>query len=481
MKPLPARVREAQKEWSSLPVRNRLGVVREVRRRIVRQAVDLASRVRFPQRASVAETLASEVIPLADACRFLERKAEAVLRPRALGRRGLPLWLTGTETTIYREPLGVVLIVGPSNYPLFLPGVQTLQALVAGNCVLIKPGRGGRDAAQALGTMLREAGVCDHGVTVLDESEEAVEAAVEAGVDKVLLTGSADSGRAVLRRLATGITPAVMELSGSDAVFVCEDADLDLVVKALRFGLALNAGASCIAPRRVFVARSLAAALERRLVPVIGSDPRFPVTLPPKIAERATEVVEEALREGARQAAGELPREGRMGPLVVADATVEMRLLQEDIMAPLLALVPVDSVDRALGPAGRCPYALGAAVFGSPGRAIALAERIDAGVVVVNDIIIPTADSRAPFGGRKRSGFGDTRGEEGLLELTRSKAVAVRKWGAGYYHLDPFDSNDQKLFSAYINAVHGDLLFERGLAMVGLLREMARKWRAANR
>jgi acyl-CoA reductase-like NAD-dependent aldehyde dehydrogenase len=472
MEAMMARIREAQKVWSSIAVRERLVAVKRFRHQMARQATDLACSIHLRHRASMAETLASELIPLADACRFLERKAEAILKPRALGRRGLPIWLTGIETTIYREPYGIVLIIGPSNYPLFLPGVQALQALVAGNCVLVKPGKDGREAAESLRNLMISAGLCEYAITILDESKEAAQAAISVGVDKVVLTGSVESGRAVLGRLTTSITPAVMELSGCDAVFVCEDADLDLVVKALRFGLTLNGGASCIAPRRVFVVRSAAAALEQRLVSAVGPDLRVPLL--PQTLDKLARAVQEALRSGARLAAGDLPREDRMAPLIIADATADMQLLKEDYMAPLLALIPVDSIDHGLRMADHCPYALGAAVFGSLHRATALAKRINAGAVVINDMIVPTADPRLPFGGRKMSGFGITRGDLGLLELTRIKTISARKGGL-LQHLEPFDPNDQGIFTAYILAAHGESLSERWRAMIRLFKLLAKR------
>ena len=207
----------------------------------------------------------AEVLPLAEACRFLEREAGKLLKPRRLGRRGLPLWLAGVCSEIQREPFGVVLIIGPGNYPLLLPGVQLIQALVAGNAVWLKPGGGGTEAARALCDLIVRAGFDPQLVALLPESAEAARAAIAARPDKVLFTGSAATGEKILAQLAPHLIPATMELSGCDAVIVRADADLDLAVKALVFGLRLNNGATCMSPQRVFVARSIATELEGRL------------------------------------------------------------------------------------------------------------------------------------------------------------------------------------------------------------------------
>jgi len=409
--------------------------------------------------------------PLADACRFLEREAPGLLATRQLGRRGLPPWLAGTRTEVRREPLGVVLVIGAYNYPLLLPGVQALQAVVAGNAVLLKPGRDGTAPARELTRLMVEAGFPEGLVAVLDESPATAERAMQAGVDKVLLTGSLSTGRAVLDRLATTATPAILELSGCDAVFVREDADLDLTARALRFGLTFNAGATCIAPRRVFVHESVAAELEQRLVESLRSRPAMFVAEP--VRTHLGALADDALDAGARLAHGAVTERAVTGPLVLADARADMAALSADIFAPLLSLVAVADDNAALAAASECPYALGAVVFGREEGARNLAGRIDAGTVVINDMIVPTADPRLPFAGRHASGYGVTRGAEGLLELTRTKAVALRR-GRFRPHFDPVDETTEAAFVAYLEAAHGRGLAARLAAAGRLLGALVR-------
>ena len=140
--------RAAQVRWSCTPPVRRLELIRELRRLITENAAQLAEASAGARRRPALESLTAEVLPLVEACRFLERTAKKLLAPRRLGRRGLPLWLAGLRSEIHREPYGVVLIIGPGNYPLLLPGVQLIQALVAGNAVLLKPGVSGTAAAR---------------------------------------------------------------------------------------------------------------------------------------------------------------------------------------------------------------------------------------------------------------------------------------------------------------------------------------------
>lgn len=402
---------------------------------------------------SPAESLSAEILPLAEACRFLEREAVALLAPRRLGTRGRPVWLFGITAEVRREPFGTILIVGPSNYPLLLPGVQALQALTAGNAVLVKPAPGCSAPMERLAGWLEEAGLPDGLFQVLDESPQAVADAVAAGIGKVVLTGSADTGRAVAGQLADALVPSAMELSGNDAVFVLPGADLGTVARALAFGLRLNGSATCIAPRRVFVPRAQAAALEDALTNSVAAIP--PAVVPLPVRRRLVGLVRAAVAEGARPV-GSLPDDAdpAMAPLIVADARPGMALLREELFAPILSLVPVRDMEEALDAAARSPYALGASVFGPEDAACALAGRLDAGTVTVNDLIVPTADPRLPFGGRRDSGWGVTRGAEGLLEMTQVKTVSVRR-GRRLPHTDPPRDGDAALMLAALRLLHG--------------------------
>lgn len=461
-----ARSRAAQGAWSELPIADRLGIVRSFRALLATEGVGLAAAIRRPGRDE-AGSLTAEVLPLAEACRFLEREAPYLLEPRALGRRGRPLWLTGVDSEVRREPLGVVLVIGAHNYPLFLPGVQTLQALAAGNSVVLKPGRGGAAVAQGFAELLRRAGLPDDVLIVLGEEAAEAEAAIGAGVDKILLTGSAATGQRVLAQAASTLTPAALELSGCDAVFVRADADVPMAARAIRFGLMLNGGATCIGPRRVFVHREIAEAFEEQLVDQLGRVDG--VELEPTVAADLKDLMADAEHRGARLPLGPC-REGELQPpVVIAAAHPEMNALKADIFAPLVSLVVVDGDDEALEAAAKCPYALGAAIFGSAAAARRLAGRINAGTVVVNDLIVPTADPRIPFGGRGRSGYGVTRGAEGLLELTHIKTVLVRS-GSFRPHYEPTTAATSRGFQALLTLVHGRGLKQRFGGILRLLR-----------
>lgn len=401
--------RTAQSRWALTSIKERLRIIRKIRALVAENAELLATGAAAVNHRPLAEKLASEVLPLADACRWLEQNAARVLAPRRCGKRGRPFWLQRVAFEVQRQPLGLVLVIGPGNYPLFLPAVQTLHALVAGNAVLLKPAPGTRQIAIVFAQLAYEAGLNPALLTVLPETVAAAYTAISEGVDKVIFTGASENGRDLLATLAKTNTPSIMELSGEDPVLILADADLDLVVRALRFGTRLNDGATCIAPRRLIVMESIADDLLARL---------SRTGLPPLHLER------------------------------VCDETAVL--------------------DRA----NAGDYGLGASIFSRDvAKARRLAACIHTGFVLINDLIVPTADPRMPFGGVKASGFGTTRGDEGLLEMTFPHVVAVRR-GRMHPHFAEPAPDDAHLFTAYIRAVHGRKRFS---ALRTLLRALMAK------
>jgi aldehyde dehydrogenase (NAD+) len=396
----------------------------------------------------------SEVLPLLDACKFLEREAARLLRPRRLGLSGRPLWLGGVRAEIYREPLGHVLIIGPANYPLFIPGVQCLQALAAGNSVTWKPGTGGAAVAALVARALRESGLPDGVLTVTDESVEAAQRELERGADKVIFTGSSESGRRVLTGLAETATPAVMELAGADAIFVTPEADLQRVAKAVAFGLRLNGGAVCMSPRRLFANPATMKALRPLLEAELAKVPA--VVLPATTAQKLRSLVEDARLSGA-VIHGEV-NESAQFPIVVDGARASIAIAQSDVFAPVISLLEAGSMLHGAELYAHCPFALTVAIFCSSKeekQARILAGMLRAGTVLFNDVIAPTVDPRVPFGGRGASGYGVTRGAEGLLEMTAVKTLLIRR-GRSTLHMQPTKDADAPMFAGLIATIHGN-------------------------
>ncbi|MFN4919703.1 MAG: aldehyde dehydrogenase family protein [Planctomyces sp.] len=477
-----AECRQAQRSWSEVPLRQRLRVLRQLRLRAAERAGELALSV---GRESSAETLSAEVLPLLDAVRYLERCAVRLLRERRVRPAGRPLWLWGNRVIRRPEPLGVVLVIGPGNYPLYLPGVQLVQALAAGNGVLLKPAPGCAGPLRMLLQLAIESGLPEGLVHLLEDSTEAGSEALRCGVDKVVLTGAASTGRLVAGQLAAGPTPAVMELSGCDAVFVLEDADFGLVADCLWFGLRLNGSRTCLAPRRVFVREEQAEQVLERLRVRIAAAAGLRNCAEPcgdreaATVRRALAVVGEALQQGAVLRSGSLPDVSKntpaVIPLILDFVRPEMLVAREDLFFPVLSVLRVRDEEEALEQSRACAYSLAATVFGRTANALRIARKVDAGTVVLNDMIAVTADPRVSFEGRHASGFGATRGEAGLLEFVQVKQM-IRPRPFFRPHLEDAGPFDAVLLERLIGVEHAGWIGRRLLRLPGLMRAAWQQW-----
>jgi acyl-CoA reductase-like NAD-dependent aldehyde dehydrogenase len=449
---------ETQRTWAALPIRQRLTVLQRARFAMSGMADAFSNAIPSHLWRTPADTRVAEVLPLLAACRFLEQRAEKILRVRRLSRRGLPFLLTGASSEIQRVPYGVVLILGPANYPLFLPGVQTLQALAAGNAVVLKPGSGGAPIARLFAESLYVAGLPRGLLEVTDDSIAAAEEVLRSSVDKVIFTGSAQNARKILRVCAEKIIPCVVEASGCDAVVVLPSADLNRVVKAVMFGMRLNGSATCMAPRRVLLV-SASEDRKKMLVSMLSKafDECGPTHLDEITRENLREMLHKAELLGAR-VHGSINSEQR--PILVTEVKPEMHLAQADLFAPVLSVIDVSSETELVAAQEVCPFALTASVFGDEEEARHLAAVLNVGTVLINDVIVGTADPRLPFGGRRESGFGTTRGSEGLLEMTVAKVITVQR-DKSLRAYEVIGEQHKELFDGITLASHSQTISQR--------------------
>ncbi|WP_406463590.1 aldehyde dehydrogenase family protein [Streptomyces sp. NBC_01622] len=338
-----------------------------------------------------------------------------------------------------REPLGVVAAITPFNFPLILAGSKLAPALAAGNTVVHKPADETPLSALYMAGLLQRAGVPDGVVNVVTGTGPVAGEALlrHAGVDKIAFTGSTAVGRHAASVAGENLKPVTMELGGNAAHIVFEDADLEKAVGAVIKGFVFNTGQFCMGGPRLLVARPVYSTLLNILADAVPGvplgDPRLPETVVgPMAGEKHLRKVEEyvdlARKEGARIVCGgeRLDLDGGYyyKPTVIADLANDSRVIQEEIFGPVLTVQPFDTEDEAVELANSTPYGLASGVqTGNLARAHRIADRLQAGIVWVNDWAM--LDPNVPFGGVKDSGFGREYGPEGLAAYTRTKSVVV--------------------------------------------------------
>lgn len=442
-----AACRAAQIEWCNLSVRKRLKPIRELRRLLVERADEICDVVGVEIGRPAVEVVGTELLPATAALKFLEPNAARILKPRKAG--STPIWLFGSRDVVHRRPWGVVGIIGTWNYPVFLNVGQIAQALTAGNGVLWKPSEVAPRTADLTHRLFLDSGFPPALLQKLPATREGGAQLAEADVDSILFTGSERVGRKLAARLGERLVPSTLELSGIDAMFVLEDADVELAAKAAWFGVTLNRGQTCIAVRRIFVHRSKCDAFQSILAPLLEAAPT------------------------AKLANGDEVR-----PVIRFDGTVEDPVCREVAFSPVAAVVPFDLIDTALSLAAETPFGLSASIFTNDiPKAQQLAARIRSGSVVINDALAPTAHPGTPFGGRGASGWGVTQGAEGLLAMTVPQVVTVRK-GRFRPHFDDAARPDPAtlpILGGLLKATHGRGIRARLAGVWEMLKGLRRK------
>jgi len=372
-----------------------------------------------------SEVVAAEILPLRAACRWHRRNAASILRTRRVS--GRPWWLLGQRQRCLRRPVGRVAIIATWNYPVQLLGIQLVQALVAGNRVVVKPSERAPRTQALLLALAHEAGLPQGWLESTPATREAGRALLEQEqVDHLVFTGSTAVGREIAAAAARTLTPTTLELSGRDSAIVLADADPRLAAKALFFALSMNGGQTCMAPRRILVERRVLRRFLDALAPLAAAArPRR--LIDENAANLCHHLAADAIDCGGRSASGfcEAPQGAWIRPLAIADCPPEAALFEGDHFGPVAAIVPVGSFEEALALHGRIEQHLAVSVFTRRHRLVE--SRLDdlrASTVLLNDCLTPTAHPAVSIGGHRLSGWGTSRGREGLLGLTRPVHLA---------------------------------------------------------
>jgi succinate-semialdehyde dehydrogenase/glutarate-semialdehyde dehydrogenase len=432
-------------------VRRRIDVLRQFQRRVLEKKSEIAEAITREAGKPVAEALTTEVLVVLDAARFLINNAHRLLRDESLAHGNLATKLKSGR--LVREPYGVVGIISPWNYPFSIPATETLAALVAGNAVVLKPSEFTSLVALQLQSLLRAAGVPPEIFQVVIGDGATGAALIHSEIDKLVFTGSVGAGKRIAAAAAECLLPVVLELGGKDPMLVLDDADVDVASSAAVWGAFVNAGQTCLSVERCYVHRSLydlflRACMEKTRKLCLGNGMDRDTDVGPMIHERQLQIVEahveDAVTRGARVLAGgsRLPELGKnfYTPTVLADVTHEMRIMREETFGPVLPVSAFESDDEAVQLANDSEYGLAASVWTRDrARGERLARRIQAGTVMVNDVVSCFGISEAPHGGVKSSGVGRAHGRFGLEEMVRLKYLDVdlaprmkKVWWYGY-------------------------------------------------
>ena len=380
-----------------------------------------------------------EVVPTLDLMYYFSHNTARLLRRQKIdiGQYGL----MGRSSYLVYKPLGVAGIISPWNFPWATPLDEVVMALMAGNAVVLKPSELTPLTALKIAEVFKEARLPEGLFEIVTGDGSTGAALVEAGVDKIMFTGSVATGKRVAEGAAKHLTPVVLELGGKDPMVVLDDANLENAARAAVWGGFCNAGQACASIERLYVHESIAREFTERVVAEtrklkVGPPEGEAVDVGSMTNERQLRIVEDhiqdAVENGARVETGGHRVKNTGGwfhePTVVTNVDHSMDVMRDETFGPVLPIMTFKTDDEAVRLANDSIYGLTASVFTSNiGRGRRIAELIDAGTVMINEVVYTHAIAQTPWGGVKQSGYGRTHGKLGLLELVSAQHIHVNR------------------------------------------------------
>lgn len=419
------RLRMTFQQGRTRPLGWRRRQLSRLREMLVEQEADFAAALRADLGKNPTECYLTELSAVINEIDHIQRNLHRWLRAE---RAQVPVWLRPATARVVREPLGVVLVIAPWNYPLQLLLAPLAGALAAGNCAVVKPSEVAPATSAAIARQLPRYTDRD-AVRVVEGTVPETTALLEQRFDHIFYTGGATVGRVVLTAAARHLTPVTLELGGKSPVIVDRDTDLDAVARRIAFGKFLNAGQTCVAPDYLLAEPEVADRLEPRLAAAVrafyGRDPAASPDYGHIVSERHFDRLAALLGDGRVVTGGDHDRSTRyIAPTVLRDVDPMAPIMQDEIFGPILPILRVPGLDAALAFVNERPKPLALYAFTRSERTKAriLAETSAGAVgfdIPLAHLLVPTL----PFGGVGDSGMGAYHGRYSVETFSHRKAI----------------------------------------------------------
>jgi acyl-CoA reductase-like NAD-dependent aldehyde dehydrogenase len=465
---LVARARRAQIGWHALGFDGRAAVMKRCQKWVSTNAERVIETIVSETGKAYEEALLAEIGYAEGAFAFWAKNAEKYLADERV--RSASPFVKGRKLIVRHEPVGVVGVIGPWNYPLTNSFGDCIPALMAGNSVLLKPSEVTPLTSMLMGEMLRQCGLPEDVYQVIPGYGETAQALIDE-VDFVMFTGSTATGKKVMERAARTLTPVSLELGGKDPMIVCADASLERAANAAVHYSMQNAGQTCISTERVYVEEPVYDEFVRLVTDRVrklrqqapgsaGSIDLGAVIHPPQsdIVERH---VKDAEEHGARVLVGGGRRDDKghfFEPTVLVDVDHSMACMREETFGPTVPIMKVRDTEEAVRLANDSPFGLSASVWTKDAaKGERLARRIEAGSVSVNDSQVHYVALELPMGGWKQSGLGTRHGADGIRKYTKKQTLLVTSFAPMKQdlHMMPYTARRTGFVKRLLKLVYG--------------------------
>lgn len=430
-------VTEVQRFWGELSLRDRGRYLSRAADLLAADLDEVAELLSREQGKPITEAYTMEVVPTIDGLNWIAEEGPEILDEEPV-RLGGGLFI-GKRAKFTFEPLGVVGVIAPWNYPWSIPFGEVALALMAGNGVVLKPAPETPLIGERIRVAFEKAGLPDGLVRVVHGGGEVGQAITGSSARKIFFTGSVAVGYEVGAACAARMKGSVLELGGKDAAIVCPDAELATAISGIAWGGFANAGQTCAGVERVYVVEEVAEQFTAGIVAAaerlqLGDPASWDVEVGPMINaeqhERVCGLVDDAISDGAeRRCGGPVEVAGSPGsyiaPTVLTGVTPSMRIMREEIFGPVLPIVAVAGEEEAIELANDSEFGLGASIWTRDRRkGERMARRLESGMVWINDHAYSHAAMPTAWGGVKDSGLGRSHSRFGLLECVEIKTVS---------------------------------------------------------
>ncbi|MFT5482315.1 MAG: acyl-CoA reductase-like NAD-dependent aldehyde dehydrogenase [Halieaceae bacterium] len=434
-----ARARAAQGGWAALSFDERAVYMNRALKIVLEKQDEIVDTVVGETGKARSDALAMEIFAVADSLCYYAKNAKKFLKPEKKKVHGVLGFLK--KLKIVYKPRGVVGIITPWNGPFVLAMNPAIQALMAGNAVIVKGSEVTPYSTKMAETVFTEAGLPEGVFQVLMGDGETGAALVESGLDKISFTGSVATGRRVAESCGRQLIPCTMELGGNDAMVVCADANIERAASGALIGACMNTGHYCCGTERIYVVASVYDAFVERVVELTkelrqGSELGYDEDVGAVFWDRQMTIIEDhvadAKARGATILVGGQRNPNLTGlyfePTVMTDVTHEMDIMKHETFGPILCIQKVADEAEAIRLANDSDFGLNGNVWTNDAeKGFQLATQIDTGSASVNDMACSYGVPAAPFGGRKLSGVGQVNGECGLKGFCHAMPVVIDK------------------------------------------------------